>query len=85
MRCFAAAAAKAQPKESSSSSSNQYLIPAEELKTTNEGGVVVSSQETNRPLSRIAVYFKYNNFFMFRKCVVLKCPIKCLAVRVGGR
>jgi ubiquinol-cytochrome c reductase core subunit 2 len=61
VRCFAAAA---KPKESAASSAsggstlNSHLIPPEEVQTTSVHNVTVSTQETNRPLAKIAVYYK---------------------------
>lgn len=57
-RCFAAAA---KPKESSkvaSSGSSSSFVAPEQVQTTRQGGVTVSTQETNRPLSKLAVYYK---------------------------
>ncbi|CAG7817915.1 unnamed protein product [Allacma fusca] len=62
-RCFAAAAkpkesAKATATGGSKASHNQYLIPAEELKSTTVKSVRVSTLENNKPLAKIAVYYK---------------------------
>jgi len=60
-RAFAAAAAT-KTKESKGSSAapttNPYYAPKEEVKTTTFDNVTVSSIETNKPLSKLAVYFK---------------------------
>jgi hypothetical protein len=54
-RGFAAAASQSKKEES-------YFHPREPLKTTTLENVTVSSVETNKPISRLAVYFKYVSF-----------------------
>jgi len=54
VRTFAAAASK--PSDSPVESS---FRPREELKTSKVEGVTVASVESNQPISRIAIYFKY--------------------------
>jgi len=59
-RTFAAAAAKPKHEsEARDSKEAQYkLLPREPLKTSTVGNITVSSIETNKALSRLAVYFR---------------------------
>lgn len=56
VRTFAAAAAQAKP--SSGEKENTKFLPREELSTTTSDGLSVSTVETNKPISRVAIYFK---------------------------
>jgi len=57
-RTYAAAAA-AKPKHEAESKRKYELIPSEPNKTTTVGNITVSSIETNRAISRLAVYFRF--------------------------
>lgn len=67
VRTFAAAAAAKEAK-SSGSSSGDYLKPREAVKSSKVGGVAVASIETNKPISKLAVFVRY---FDLLQCTII--------------
>lgn len=56
VRTFAAAAAAKEAK--SSGTSGDYLKPREGVKSSKVGGIAVASIETNKPISKLAVFVR---------------------------
>lgn len=64
VRTFAAAAAKTKDAHSDSQASSSTFKPREDVKTTLvDNNITVSSVETNRPVSKLAIYFKAGSRF----------------------
>ncbi|CAL8111826.1 unnamed protein product [Orchesella dallaii] len=63
VRTFAAAAAGKTKEAPSGSSGDSYLKPREDVKTSKANNVTVSSIETNKPISKLAVFFRAGSRF----------------------